>query len=155
MCPQPRRHNFLFELTMEDNRCASPLTTSPPTTSSRCTKPLSSTNAGSMVLCPHSRPMTSFASPRQGAAWRSGAHSGFKTVTPFRLNIQAQLWPVPLGDVLFDSSTKPDFLRLRRCSLRGRNLTGRRLIQGLRLSGSRWTLTSTFLVLVEHSPPLP
>ena len=157
VCPQSRRQNFLYELTMEDNMCAGPLT-SPPTTSSRCTKPLSSTNARSTVLCPHSRPMTSFASPRQGAAWRSGAHSGFKTVTLvlrsdliYKLN--CGLFPSATSSSI--SSTKLDFLRLSRCSLRGWNLTGRRLIQGLRLSGSRWTLTATLLVLFEHSPLLP
>ena len=82
VCSQPRRHNFLCELTLEDDMCAGPLTTSPPITISRCTKPVSSTNARSTVLCPHSRPMITFVSPRLGAAWRSGAHLGFKTVTP-------------------------------------------------------------------------
>jgi len=37
LCPQPRRHNILHELTIVDNRCVGPLTTSSPTTGSWCT----------------------------------------------------------------------------------------------------------------------
>ena len=52
VCPQPRCHNVLHTLTMADNRCAGPLTTSSPTASSWCTKPLSSTNTGSTSVLP-------------------------------------------------------------------------------------------------------
>ena len=54
-----------------------------------------------------------------------------------------------LGDVLFDSSAIYDSPE---CSLRGRNPSGRRLIQGLRWLTSRWTLTFWCLSSTATTP---
>ena len=79
VCPQPRRHNILHGLTMMDNRCAGPLTTSSPTAISWCTKPLSSTNTGSTSVLPPG-PQQALPSPSGSVARRSEAPSGLKTV---------------------------------------------------------------------------
>ena len=85
---------------MADNRCAGPLATSPPTTSSWCTKSLSSMHARSTVLCPTSRPTLRV----QGVACRGEAPSGFRTVGP--VTCSEMRYELNCGlSALFDSST--------------------------------------------------
>ena len=118
---------------MADNRCAGLLTTSSPTANSWCTKTLSSTHARSTVLCPPTWPTISFA-VSVGKAPHGEA----------RLP-QVSIMSPPLHAPIRSSSI---FYGSAMCSLRKSNPSGRRLIRGLRLLTSRWTLTSTLWCLL-------
>jgi len=139
--------NILHKLTMAGNRCAGPLTTSSPTASSSCTKTLSSTRARSTVLCPPSWPTTSVA-VSVGRAPHGEA----------RLPQVSRMSPPLPAPTRYTSSTaacSPSLIQVPSlifygsagCSLRENNPSGRRLVRGLRLLTSRWTLTSTFWCL--------
>jgi len=138
---------------MAGNRCASPLTTPSPTTSTWCTKPLSSTNARSTVLCPPSRPTTS---STVSVARRGKAPSGFKTVTPatrsdsiYKLNYGL----FALGNVLFDLSTKHDFLRLPGVFAERKEPEWTQIASGIMIVDFTMDLDLNLWVLIEHSPP--
>lgn len=144
----PRRYNILRELTMATNRCAGPLTTSSPMTSNSCTRPLSSTNARSTAFSPPFPPMTSSAvsvgkAPHGEARLPqvSRPSSPSLALTRYTSSTAAYSLSATFSSIQAPNST---FYSSPVCSLRDANPNGRRLILGLRLSTSRWILTSTF-----------
>jgi len=147
VCLQPCRHNILREL-MADNGCAGPLTTSLPTTSSWCTNPLSSTNARSTILCPPSRPTTSFVvsvgkTPHGEARLPQASRlSSLLPAPTLYTNSTAACSPSATFSLIQTPSSS--FYGSPVCSLRERNSSRRSLIRGLPLLTSRWTLTSIF-----------
>ena len=139
---------------MEDNKCAGPLTISSPTTSSWYTKPLPSMNTRSTVLCPPPRqaspsPQVRPRMARLGSLRFQDCHPRY----PTRLDIRAQLRPVRPRRRPSIQAPSLIFYGSPVCSLRERNPSGCRLVLGLRLLTSRWTLTSTFWCLLSTRQP--
>jgi len=95
---------------------------------------------------------------RQGAAWRGEAPSSFKTFIPVTRSdsiYELNCGLFALGDVLFDSSTKLDFLRLPSVLTERREPEWTQIDSGITIVDFTMDLDLDLLVLIEHSPPLP
>ena len=92
------------------------------------------------------------------AAWRGEAPSDFKTVIPVTRSdsiYELNCGLFALGDVLFDSSTKLDFLRLPSVLAERKEPEWTQIDSGITIVDFTMDLDLDLLVLIEHSPPLP